>query len=78
MKFFANYTEKLTVWGSDGVVKAYRSLRMASFTDAAPAQSLFLYENLLMEIRRDLGHKNKGFQRGTLLGLFVNDIDQYL
>ena len=78
VKFFANYTEKLTIWGSDDVIKAYRRFRMASVANELPTNSMFLYENLLFEIRRDLGHKNQGFKRGTLLGLFVNDIDQHL
>jgi hypothetical protein len=39
---------------------------------------LFLYERFLLEVRRDLGHKNKDLKKGTLLGLFVNDLDRYL
>jgi hypothetical protein len=76
--FFASYTEKLTIWGSDGVIKTWRDLRMSAISNVEGANMLFLYENLLMEIRKDLGHKNQGFKRGTLLGLFVNDIDKYL
>ena len=77
-KFFASFTEKLIVWGSDGVIKAFRATRMGAITGIAPTETLFVYKNLLLEIRKDLGHKNKNFKRGTLLGLFVNDIDQYL
>ena len=51
---------------------------MSAVSAPEDANILFLYENLLMEIRKDLGHKNQGFKRGTLLGLFVNDIDKYL
>jgi Zn-dependent protease with chaperone function len=78
MKFFAKLTEKLTIWGSDGVVKAFRAVRMSAIGGEASEKTLFGYETLLMEIRKDLGHGNKGFRKGTLLGLFVNDIDKYL
>ena len=30
------------------------------------------------EIRKDLGHKNRGLKRGDILSLFVNDIDTIL
>jgi len=78
MSFFASYTEKLTIWGSDGVIKAWRAIRMSAISKVDGAETLFLYENLLVEIRKDLGHKNQGFKKGTVLGLFVNDIDKYL
>ena len=85
MKFIGCYTEKLTIWGSDGVMKEWRNLRMGAVSrgegevsNAEGAQMLFRYESLLLEIRKDLGHKNHGFKRGTLLGLFVNDVDKYL
>jgi hypothetical protein len=40
-------------------------------------QVLFQVENLLIAIRKDLGHKNVGFKKGTILGLFINDIQDY-
>lgn len=76
MRFFAATTEKLTVWGSDGVITAFRAFRLGP--PAPPAEMLFLYERFLLEVRRDLGHKNKDLKKGTLLGLFVNDLDRYL
>jgi len=33
---------------------------------------------LLLAIRQDLGHKNSGFKRGTVLRLFINDIDDFV
>ncbi len=84
IEFFADFTEKLTIWGSDDVIKAWRAFRL-SLPESAPiseressAETLFQYESLLFAIRKDLGHKNQGFKKGTLLGLFVNDIDKYL
>jgi hypothetical protein len=77
-RFFANLTEKLTIWGSDGIIRAFSTFRLASSSVAKPEDILFIYENLLLEIRKDLGHKNRNLKRGTVLSLFINDIDQYL
>jgi len=34
---------------------------------------LCLIEDILIAIRKDLGHKNKGIHRGKILGLFITD-----
>ena len=53
-----------------------RELRLKGMEEATEA--IFAFEDLMMAIRRDLGHGNRHFHRGTLLGLFVNDIDRLL
>ena len=50
----------------------------SNVTAQDPAKSLFVLENMLFAIRRDLGHKNKNLKQGDLLSLFVTDIDQHL
>ena len=45
---------------------------------ANPMKLILLYEKLILAIRRDLGHNNKGLKTGDVLALFVNDIDQHL
>lgn len=82
IKFFAGFTDKITVWGSDEVLKAFSDFRRQAVRNAEsnspdPSGVMFLYEDLLLAVRRDLGHKNKGLQRGDVLALFVNDIDKY-
>jgi hypothetical protein len=39
---------------------------------------MFEIENLLLAIRKDLGHENKGLAPGKVLGLFVNDIHEHI
>lgn len=78
IKFFANFTNKIIVWGSDEVLKAYQTMRFHSLQGKNPLDVLFLYEKLLLEIRKDLGHKNKDLERGSMLSLFINDIDKHL
>jgi hypothetical protein len=82
MRFLAKTTEQIVIWGSDDVVKELRAFRASSLAHSegahAPMTALFRYESLLLAIRRDLGHKNSGFKPGTLLGLWINDIDKFL
>ncbi len=78
MKFIADIMEKLTIWDSDGVIRAFSDFRLATVRGADSVDILFIYENLLLEIRKDLGHKNTNLKRGMILSLTVNDIDKYL
>jgi hypothetical protein len=77
MEFFAKFTPHITVWGADGVVKAWVEFR--SYTvdtdrvDQDPFRGILLYEAVLRAIRRDLGHRNAGLKAADLLGLFIND-----
>jgi hypothetical protein len=78
IRFLSNYTQRIMVWGSDDVIAAWVKFRYSSMNAAQspnPSSVLDDYEKLILAIRRDLGHKNKGFQRGDILRLFVNDVD---
>lgn len=81
LEFFKQFTQQIMVWGSDGVIKKwsrYRS-KMGNVGDKDFNMELMLeFESILMEIRKDTGHKNKNIVQGDLLGLFINDIDNHL
>lgn len=76
----ASFTENLVVWGSDEVVKSWVAFRMNSIANAGKTNSgiLFEVEELLLAIRKDLGHSNKGLVKGKILSTFINDIDTLL
>lgn len=78
MKFFAETTERLTIWGSDELVRAFGSFKQVCAARPESKDVIFSFERLLFAIRRDLGHKNRGLGRGSILRLFVNDIDSFL
>lgn len=73
VKFFVEYMQKMIVWGSDDVVRAYSEFRSQA---GDPIKLLFSLEDLLFKIRTDLGHKNQNLKTGTILSLFVNDLEQ--
>ncbi len=81
--FMAEITQELVIWGSDEMLEAFYKFRMQSIESSEgnatkPFDVLFTVEDLLLAIRKDLGHKNKNLPRGKILGLFVNDIEQIL
>lgn len=79
IKFMAEITQELVVWGSDDMIDAFYKFRMRSIDNAngvqqEPNEILYTVEKLLLAIRKDLGHSNKNMPKGKLLGLFVNDL----
>jgi hypothetical protein len=80
IEYFNKFTQQLLIWGSDGVVKQWSELRRLTInaSDASNFNNMFEFEKLLYEIRKDIGHKNKGLNKGDLLGLFINDLDKYI
>lgn len=75
LEFFATTTERITIWGSDEVLKAYTEFKTQSPSDTM--NTIYLFESLLLAIRKDLGHRNRGIGKGAILKLFVNNIEEY-
>ena len=71
-------TQELVIWGSDDMVRQFDAFKEASKKQAAgaaqPIETVAAVEDLLMAVRRDAGHKNKGLKRGSILRLFINDL----
>lgn len=82
--FLNDFTQKLIIWGSDGVLKYYTIFRDklinadANKITAAHFDGMFIFEKLMLEMRKDLGHKNKNILKGDILSLFINDIKKYI
>jgi hypothetical protein len=70
------------MWGSDEVLKQFYLFRnMALNLPSNSSQEIggeliIQFEQLLFSIRRDLGHKNNKLKKGTILGLFINDLEK--
>ena len=77
--FLAGFTQQLIVWGSDRVLKEWSGL-MRKFREIDDPENvspdlMFSFERMLLTLRRDLGHRNKGLERKDLLRLFTTDVD---
>jgi hypothetical protein len=73
--FFFTFTADLIVWGSPGVLQAFRRFRSAA---AAPEQqnALILMDEILREIRKDLGNSNWHITPGDLISTFLKDPEE--
>lgn len=78
--FFHKFNQQMIVWGSDKVFKQYLIFR-SRFQNAQnmkPSEALGVLEDLLLAMRVDLGHANKGLKQHDLLRLFINDVDEMI
>ncbi|WP_457602261.1 hypothetical protein [Nitratifractor sp.] len=78
LKTMAEITQELIIWGSDEMIDAFYRFRIVSIENKDPYDILFAVEDLLLAIRKDLGHKNKEISRGKILGLFINDLPKQM
>ena len=74
----SSFSESLTLWGSSRVIKKWIKFRELSQDKTTAIQNLFLLEEIVFEIRKDMGQKRKELKQGDLLSFFVNDIKNYL
>jgi hypothetical protein len=77
MQFFADKTPKLMTFASNKVIEKWGKMRMG-LDKGSDEDRMFLVEDAINEIRIDLGHEKRGFHKGDILRLFVNDIDDFL
>lgn len=76
VRWFAETTEKLSIWGSDDLIKAFGAFKTRT-ASGDTSDALFAFEDLILAIRKDLGH-GTSLSKGDILRQFVNDIDDYL
>lgn len=72
-----DFIPELMIWGSDDVIKAFYEYKQAGLSQQSK-NILIQLERFIMAMRKDLGHSNKRLKQGTILGLFINDIQDYL
>jgi hypothetical protein len=78
-EFMVKFNREFMVWGDDRVVAAWVKWRKHAGTpNADPKETMFLIEDLIRTIRRDVSHRNRGLIEGDLLAIFINDIDTVL
>lgn len=68
------FSKKLTLWGSNRVIKKWLKFREAT-TGKQPdaATTLFVMEDILFAMRKDFGLRK--MKRGNLLAFFINDVE---
>ena len=77
------FSKKLTLWGSRRVIQKWLKFRetsqaVAGSSSSNPSENLFILEDIIFEIRKDMGQGKGGLKRGDLLAFFINDIRNYV
>lgn len=74
-----SFSKKLTLWGSNKVIKKGLAFRKISQEENKNQEDiLFLLEDIIFEIRKDMGQKKSGLEKGDILAFFINDIKEYI
>ena len=73
-----SFSKKLTLWGSNKVIRKWLAFRKISQEQNDNTENLFMLKEIIFEIRKDMGHKKSGLEKGDILAFFVNDIEDYL
>ena len=73
-KMMSEFSKGLTLWGSNKVVKKWLIYRKAAMENMSPERSLLLLEDIIFEIRKDVGQR-KRLGKGDVLSIFINDIE---
>lgn len=79
IKYFVTKTPELMTFASNEVIEKWGKMRTTLSDESIPnEQKMFTVEELFISIRKDLGHNKRGFHKGDVLRLFINDVDNYL
>lgn len=68
----SKFSRQITLWGSSRVVKKWVKFRENGANPDAGKDNLFLMEEIMNEMRKDLGLAK--VKKGNLLAFFINDI----
>lgn len=68
----SRFSREITLWGSSKVVNKWVKFRENGANPEAGKENLFIMEDIMNEMRKDLGLKK--VKKGNLLAFFVNDI----
>ena len=71
-----SFSQELTLWGSKRVADKWVQFRLNGVNPKVATDNLFLLEQIMNEMRKDLGVKR--VKKGKLLSFFVNDIDSIM
>jgi len=76
--FLREFTRKLVLWSGPEVIEAFGKWKEHLAKGTPDAQSLFLTEEFLLAIRKDLRHPGRGLQRGFFAKLFLKNGNLFL
>ncbi|NYE26124.1 hypothetical protein [Pigmentiphaga litoralis] len=76
--FFQDFSRKLVLWGGPDVIEAFVAWKDHLAKGLPDAKSIFLTEDFLLAVRKDLRHTNKGIRRGLFARMFIQNSALFL
>jgi len=73
-KYRATIPQKLITWASEDVIKEFTA--QVGPEPGEEETTMLGFEKLLLAVRKDLGHTNKGLAEGDLLRPFLTGVDE--
>jgi len=74
-KFIHQFNRESILWASPKVLQLYKQFSTKASNDSV--RSLEVMDHLLREIRKDLGHSNRGLKKGDLMKVFLSDPEEF-
>jgi len=70
-------TPDLILWASDEVLNLYIQFRQNTSSERqdSSSSSILLFGQMLLAMRKDLGHQNNKLNELYILGTFINDVE---
>lgn len=78
VRFFREFTRKLLLWSGPEPIAAFVRWKDHLAKGVPDAQSLFLTEQFILAIRKDLRHNNEGIPKGFFAKLFLREGSLFL
>ena len=76
IKSIHDMTPDLILWASDDVLNLYIKFRkMANNMQDSSTAPIQLFGQMLLAMRKDLGHRNNQINEESILGTFINDVE---
>lgn len=75
-EFLLKWRNSMVLWAGSDVLKKYIAWHRAAGNPSDHEAFKRQTERLIFEIRKELGHKQEHFAKGTILGLLQNDTNQ--
>ncbi|MCC3588006.1 hypothetical protein [Microcoleus sp. PH2017_30_WIL_O_A] len=75
VKSIHDMTPDLILWASDDVLNLYIKFRQMANRQDSSTTPILLFGQMLLAMRKDLGHQNNQINEESILGTFVNDVE---
>lgn len=73
IEFLVKITPKIIMYASDNVLNSFIKFRTDAIQNTD--NSIINFGEMLLSIRKDLGHNNSDLQNLSILSVFINDVD---